>query len=126
MILQAKSVQVSNLTPNQAWRILLRKMWGRSQFWLAVVVCATVFLAFLAHKPTCSTSNVLHNKPVPAFKALGADTYVKSGIGTLVDFALARPVGEPVSLRLEARMVSSSAPSCLVTEPRVLSCCLLC
>ena len=100
-------------------------MWGRVRIWLAVTICLVVFVTFLAHKPACSSGDMLHNKPVPKFKALTADAYGKSGIGAVAEFAVTRPGGVLVSPPMEA----PAANDVLTLAPlslRVSSCCLLC
>jgi len=101
-------------------------MRGRVQIWLAVAICLAIFVTFLAHKPACSSSDMLHNKPVARFKALSADTYAKSGIGTLVQFAVARVMAAPVAPQLEMPATGSDVVTLEDFGPQVLSCCLLC
>jgi len=100
-------------------------MWGRVRIWLAVTICLVVFVTFLTHKPACSSSNMLHNKPVPKFKALTADTYVKSGIGAVAEFAVTRPIDLFVSPWTEAP-AAGDAFAIPARNPEVSSCCLLC
>ena len=100
-------------------------MRGRLQVWLAIALCLAVFVVFLAHKPACSSSNRLHNKPVAKFKALSADTYSKTGIEAVAAIALANPVVAPVPAQPQA---SPAGEVFTLQEPgpQVLSCCLLC
>jgi hypothetical protein len=100
-------------------------MWGRVRIWLAVTICLAVFVTFMAHKPACSSGDMLHNKPVPKFKALTADTYVKSGIGAVAGFAVTRPGSVFVSPPMEAP-AANDAPTPAALSLRVSSCCLLC
>jgi len=100
-------------------------MWGRVRIWLAVTICLVVFVTFLAHKPACSSSDRLHNKPVPKFKALTADTYGKSGIGAVVEFAVTRPIDVFVSPWTEAP-AAGDAFAIAARNPEVSSCRLLC
>jgi len=106
--------------------MLSGEMWGRLRIWLAVAMCVTVFVTFLAHKPACSSGDMLHNKHVPKFKALTADTYVKSGIGASGEFTVARPAVAFVSPPLEAPAAADNAPLLATPRPQVLSCCFLC
>ena len=76
-------------------------MWGRLQVWLAIALCLAIFITFLAHKPACSSGNMLHNKPVAKFKALSADN-TKTGISAAVEIALARPVATSVPAQPKA------------------------
>ena len=100
-------------------------MWGRLQVGLAIALCVGVFLTFLAHKPACSAANRLHNKPVPTFKALSADTDVKNGIGAVVETAVTRPMVAPALPELEAP-TAAETPTLEAVRFQVLSCCLLC
>jgi hypothetical protein len=102
------------------------KMWGRVHVRLAVALCVADFITFLAHRPACSTGNMLHNKPVPKFKALSADTCVKSGSGAVVEIAVTRPMVAPVLPRMEAPAAAGDATMIEAPGPQVLSCCLLC
>jgi len=100
-------------------------MWGRVRIWLAVAICLVVFVTFLAHKPACSSSDMLHNKRVPKFKALTADSYAKSGIGAVAEFAVTRTGGVFGSPPMEAP-AANDAPTLAALSLRVSSCCLLC
>ena len=101
-------------------------MWGRLQVWLAIALCLAIFITFLAHKPACSSSDMLHNKPVAKFKALSADTNAKSGIGAAVEIALARPVVAFAPFPPQAPPAAGEAVTLQAPGPQVLSCCLLC
>jgi len=101
-------------------------MRGRLQVWLAVALCVAVFVTFLAHKPACSTSNRLHNKPVAKFKALIDDTDAKSRIATAVEFAVTRPLAALVSPPVEVWAATGNAPLLAAPHSQVLSCCFLC
>jgi hypothetical protein len=101
-------------------------MWGRLQAGLAIAICVAIFITFLAHKPACSAANRLHNKPVPTFKALSADTDVKSGIGAVVETAVTRPMVAPASPQLEGPAPAVETPQLGATRFQVLSFCLLC
>jgi len=101
-------------------------MRGRWQIWLAIALCVAVFITFLVHKPACSSSAMRHNKPVAKFKALSADTYAKSGIGTVVQFAVARFMAAPVAQQWEIPTTGSDVSTLEDLGPQVLSCCLLC
>jgi len=101
-------------------------MRGRFQVWLAVALCVAVFLTFLAHKPACSTSNRLHNKPVANFKALINDTDAKSLIATAVEFTVTRPVAALVSPPMEVSRTPGNAPLFTAPYSQVLSCSFLC
>jgi len=101
-------------------------MCGRLQVWLVVVLGVAVFATFMACRPACSTANRLHNRPVPAFKALSADVYVKSGIGTRVKVAVTRPAAALISLQPEQPVVADDQPTIVAPGDRSLLCCLLC
>ena len=96
------------------------------QVWVVIALCVAVFITFLVHKPACSSGNRLHNRPVPKFKALSADTYAKSGIGAVVEFTVARPAVAFVSPPMDAPTASGDAPPLAASCPQVLSCCFLC
>jgi len=104
----------------------MRGMWGRWQIWLAVALCVAVFVMFLAHKPACSRSNRLHNKPVAKFKALINDTDAKSLIATAVEFAVTRPLAALVSPSMEVSGTPGDAPRLAAPPAQVLSCSFLC
>jgi hypothetical protein len=105
--------------------MLSGKMRGRFQVWVVIALCVAVFITFLAHRPACSSGDMLHNKPVPKFKALTADTDVKSGIGAMVEFKVIRPAEALATPPLEAFAAgNASMPAAL--RPQVLSCCFLC
>ena len=95
------------------------------QIWLAIALCLAIFVTFLAHKPACSSGDMLHNKPVAKFKALGADN-AKSGISAVVEIALTRPVVVPVPAQPQAPPAADEAFTLQAPGPQVLSCCLLC
>ena len=101
-------------------------MWGRVRIWLVVALCVAVFVAFLVHKPACSSSNRLHNKPVAKFKALINDTDAKSVIATAVGFTVTRPVAALVSPPVEVWAAAGNAPLLAAPDPQVLSCSFLC
>jgi hypothetical protein len=101
-------------------------MWGRLQVWLAIALCLAIFITFLAHKPACSSGDMLHNKPVAKFKALSADISAKSGISAAVEIALAGPVAATVPSQLQAPPAAGEAFTLQAPGPQVLSCCLLC
>lgn len=101
-------------------------MWGRSQVWLAIALCLAIFITFLAHKPACSSGDMLHNKPVAKFKALSADSNAKSGISAAVEIALTRSVIAPVPSQPQAWPAAGAAFTLQAPGPQVLSCCLLC
>jgi len=101
-------------------------MRGRLPIWLAIAICMAVFITFLAHRPACSSGNMLHNQPVPKFKALSADTYVKSGISAGVEIALISPVVAPVPAQPQAPSAAGEAFTLQAPDPQVFSCCLLC
>jgi len=101
-------------------------MWGRLQVWLAIALCLAIFITFLAHKPACSSGNMLHNKPVAKFKALSADSSAKSGISAAVEIALAGPVATSVPAQPKAPSAAGDVPALEALGPQVLSCCLLC
>jgi len=102
------------------------KMWGRLQVWLAIALCMAIFVTFLAHTPACSSGNMLHSKPVPKFKAVSADTYFKSGIRTVVEIAVSRPVVAPVPTQPVAPAAAGDTPTPESPGSQVLSCCFLC
>jgi hypothetical protein len=104
----------------------IRRMRGRLQVWLAVALCAAVFVAFLVHKPACSSSNMLHHKPVAKFKALTTDISDKAGIVAVADFSVTHPMAAPVAPRLEVAAARSALPVFEAISPQVLSCRLLC
>ena len=101
-------------------------MWGRLQIWLALALCLAIFITFLAHKPACSSGDMLHNKPVAKFKALIADSDAKAGIRAAVEIALTRPVAAAVAPQLEVPAAAGDVPGLEALVPQVLSCCLLC
>lgn len=101
-------------------------MWGRVRIWLAIALCVAVFVTFLVHKPACSSSSRLHNKPVAKFKALIADTDAKSGIGAIVEFTVIRPAEAFVSPPVEAFAAAGNVPMLAAPDPQVLSCSFLC
>ncbi|MFI5109127.1 MAG: hypothetical protein ACHP78_09805 [Terriglobales bacterium] len=101
-------------------------MWGRLQVWLAIALCLAIFITFLAHKPACSSGDMLHNRPVAKFKALSADSNAKSGISAAVEIALTRPVAAAVAPQLEVPPAAGEAFTLQSPGPQVLSCCLLC
>ena len=106
-------------------RRILSTMRARLKIALVVALCLAIFVVFLTHKPACSSSSRLHNKPVAKFKALSADTYSKTGIEAVAAIALANPVIVPV--RAEAQLSRGDGvvtPDS--TGPQVLSCCFLC
>ena len=106
--------------------MLVGNMRARLRIWLAVAICVAVFFTFLVHKPACSSSNMLHNKPVAKFKALTADTYAKSGIAVVVQFTVIRPVAALISPPMEAPTAPGDALLLTASTPQVLSCCFLC
>jgi len=101
-------------------------MGGRLRIWLAVAISVAVFITFLAHKPACSSGNMLHNKPVPKFRALSADVFAKSGIAAPTEFTVTRPAVTLVSPPMEALTIAADAPRLGMRRPQVLSCCFLC
>ena len=101
-------------------------MWGRVRIWLAIALCVAVFVTFLVHKPACSSSNRLHNKPVAKFKALTVDTDAKSGIGAMVEFAVIPPAEALVSPTVEAFAAAGNVPMPAALHSQVLSCSFLC
>jgi hypothetical protein len=106
--------------------MLLDMMWGRLQVGLAIALCLAIFVVFLAHKPACSSGDMLHNKPVAKFRALGADINAKSGISAVVEIALARPVAAPAPPQPQASAAAGEGLTLQAPGPQVLSCCLLC
>jgi len=103
----------------------MRKMRGRRPIWLAIALCLAIFITFLAHKPACSSSDMLHNKPVAKFKALSADN-TKTGISAVVKIALTHPVAAPVPAQPQAPRAAGEWFTLQALGPQVLSCCLLC
>ena len=101
-------------------------MRGRLQICLVIALCVAVFVMFLAHKPACSRSNRLHNKPVAKFKALINDTDAKSLIATAVEFTVTRPVAALVSPPVEVWTAAGNALLLAAPHSQVLSCCFLC
>jgi hypothetical protein len=101
-------------------------MWGRVRIWLAVALCVAVFVAFVVHKPACSSSNMLHKKPVAKFKALTVDTDAKSGIGAMVEFAVIRPAEVLVSPPVEVFAAAGNVPLPAALHSHVLACSFLC
>jgi hypothetical protein len=100
-------------------------MRGRPPIWLTIALCLAIFITFLAHKPACSSSDMLHNKPVAKFKALSADN-TKTGISAAVEIALTHPVVAAVVPQLEVPAAAGDASTLEALGPQVLSCCLLC
>jgi len=101
-------------------------MRGRLQICLVIALCVAVFVMFLAHKPACSRSNRLHNKPVAKFKALIDDTDAKSLIAAAVEFTVTRPLAALVSPPMEVSDTPGNAPLLAIPHCQVLSCCFLC
>ena len=99
-------------------------MRGRLRIWLAIAICLVVFIRFLAHKPACSESRMLHNKPVPAFRALTADAYAKARVAAVTQLAMVQAVLSP-ALHIEFPVTRISPPPEL-SSPRALLSCLLC
>jgi len=100
-------------------------MWARLRVALIVTLCLAIFVVFLTHKPACSSSNMLHNKPVAKFKALSADTYSKIGIEAVPAVTPANPVIAPVLAEAHtSRGDGVVQPG--ATASLALSCCLLC
>jgi hypothetical protein len=89
-----------------------------------MAVFLAVFVTFLAHKPACSESRMLHNRPVPAFRALTADIDVKTAIGAVAQ------VASPIAVLAAGMQIESPvaevSPTLEVSSPRALLSCLLC
>ncbi len=102
----------------------MSKMEGRFRVSLVLAVCLAVFGVFLAHKAACSESRMLHNKPVPEFRALAADIDVKAAIGARVQVAMLHAMPAPM-LQIEPPVVESSPPL-EVSSPQALLSCLRC
>lgn len=99
-------------------------MRGRFPVWVAVATCLVMFVAFLAHKPACSESRILHNKPVPAFRALIADVDLKGAMGAVAQVAVLQAV---VALALQIQpTVTETSPPLEGSSSRALLTCLLC
>ena len=100
-------------------------MWARGRLLVAVAICVGVLVTFIAHKPACSDSHIVHNKPVPAFRALSADTYVKAGVAAMVQVAVVHNNAVAEVPQLEPAEGELSPPFPTVSCPS-LACCLLC
>ena len=102
----------------------MTEMEGRLRIWLVIAICLVVFGVFLAHKPACSESRMLHNRPVPAFRALAADIDVKAGTGARVQVTTLHAVPAPM-LQIDSP-VAKSSPPLEVSSPQALLSCLRC
>ena len=99
-------------------------MRGRLPIWLAIALCAAVFGVFLVHTPACSSSDMLHRKPVAKFKALTRDFCDKACSPALGEFSVTRLVVTPVAPRWER--AAADAPTRQTSSSQVLSCRLNC
>ncbi len=105
--------------------MLFGVMWGRIRLLVAGAICAMLLMAFVVHKPACSESRLLHNQPVPAFRALAADAEGKVQVFAPVLLTAIFLAMHPVpQLEPAATEVVPWAPD--PSTPHLLSCCFLC
>ncbi len=105
--------------------MLFGVMRDRIHLLVVMAICLMLLMAFVVHKPACSESRLLHNQPVPAFRALAADADGKVQVFAPVVLTAIPLAMHPVpQLDWADTEVVASAPDPATTH--LLSCCFLC